>query len=437
MGGGSGCGSVAGGVASTRQRGAPHASGVPLELVEVAQRRAPRPDPRPQRHELVGRDLAERPLHSEIRDVEVLLVDDRRDPRVDLDHVVADELDVEEVLDLELGHDAVGDLHQRLVLERDEVHREPGAHRLARLRVAEQDPLAVGNAVDRALTAGRELHHEQVGATLGREQLDRLLEPHRNRPGPLVQQLVRAVDGRVEDPEAARPGGEHRLEAHRHVGVAELAGGGLDLGGAVDPAERRRRQAEPVQELVRLGLVVRAEDRVGLGHEHGHGERVAVLGEPLEIERRLGQHAVGALALDDRADGGGEVRIRARRDDVEGVAEVPADGALGHVGADEPKLALAVLAEPAEQGSGAGAPEAVTTTVIGLRLMPGIVAGRRGAPRTKRSARGSRRRCRRPTSRASRAAGARRRRGDGSRSPSGCDGRRRPASSTRSAASSP
>ena len=127
--------------------------------------------------------------------------------------MLADELDVEEVLDLELGDDPVGDLHQRLVLERDEVHREPGAHRLAGLRVAEQDALAVGDAVDRALAAGRELHHEQIGAALGREQLDGLLEAHRDRAGPLVQQLVGPVDGRVEDPEAARPGGEDGLEA--------------------------------------------------------------------------------------------------------------------------------------------------------------------------------------------------------------------------------
>ena len=80
-----------------------------------------------------------------------------------------------------------------------------------------------------------------------------------------------------------------------------------------------------------------------------------MLGQALEIERRLGQDAVGALGLDDRADGGGEAGIGAGRDEVEGVAEVPADGALGHVGADEPQLALAVLAQPAEQRRGARA----------------------------------------------------------------------------------
>ena len=98
--------------------------------------------------------------------------------------------------------DPVRDLHQLLVLERDEVHREAGAHRLARLRMAEHDPLAVGDAVDGALAAGRELHHEELGAALVGQQLERLLEAHRHRARPLVQQLVRAVDGRVEDAEA-------------------------------------------------------------------------------------------------------------------------------------------------------------------------------------------------------------------------------------------
>ena len=92
--------------------------------------------------------------------------------------------------------------HQLLVLERDEVHRQPGAHRLARLRVAQHDALAVGDPVDRPLAAGRELHHEQVGAALVRQQLNGLLEPHRHRSRPLVQQLVRAVDGGVEDAKA-------------------------------------------------------------------------------------------------------------------------------------------------------------------------------------------------------------------------------------------
>jgi len=41
------------------------------------------------------RDLSECALDAEVRQVQIVLVDDRRDARVHLDHVLADELDVE------------------------------------------------------------------------------------------------------------------------------------------------------------------------------------------------------------------------------------------------------------------------------------------------------------------------------------------------------
>ena len=81
--------------------------------------------------------------------------------------MLADELDVEEPLNLELGDDPVRDVVERGVGERDEVHRQTGAHRLARLRVAEHHPAADGDAVDRALATGCQLHHEELGAVLG------------------------------------------------------------------------------------------------------------------------------------------------------------------------------------------------------------------------------------------------------------------------------
>ena len=109
-----------------------------------------------------------------------------------------------------------------------------------------------------------------------------------------------------------------------------------------------------MEERVRLGLVVGAEDRVRLRDEHRHREVVAVRREALEVERRLGKDAGGALTLDDAADRVREAGVGACRDDVERVAEMPADGALGHVRADEPHLSLAVLAQAAEQGRGSG-----------------------------------------------------------------------------------
>ena len=67
-----------------------------------------------------------------------------------------------------------------------------------------------------------------------------------------------------------------------------------------------------------------------------------MLGEPLEVERRLRQDRVDPLLLGDLQDRVRERGVRARGDDVERVAEVAADRALAHVGADEAHLALAV-----------------------------------------------------------------------------------------------
>jgi len=149
------------------------------------------------------RDLPERALDAEVREVEVFLVDDRRDPRIDLDDVVADELDVEEVLDAELGDDPLRDFEQPVVVQGLEVHGQPGAHRLARLRVAEDDLSRACDSVDRALPAGCELHHEQIGPALLGQELDHVFQPHRQVARTFLEQLLRAVDAPVEDAEPA------------------------------------------------------------------------------------------------------------------------------------------------------------------------------------------------------------------------------------------
>ena len=95
---------------------------------------------------------------------------------------------------------------------------------------------------------------------------------------------MRAVDGRVEDPESPRAAGEDRLEADGTVRVAKLACGFLDRRGAPHAPECGRRNTEPVEELVRLGLVVRAPDRLRSRNEHGHGEALAVFRQPLQVE---------------------------------------------------------------------------------------------------------------------------------------------------------
>jgi hypothetical protein len=117
--------------------------------------------------------------------------------------VVADQLDVEEVLDTELGDDALGDLHQPVILERLEVHREPGPHRLACLCMSEQDLARAGDPVHGSLSTLRELHHQEIRPALFGQELHDVLEAHREIAGALLDQLFRAVDGRVQDAKAA------------------------------------------------------------------------------------------------------------------------------------------------------------------------------------------------------------------------------------------
>ena len=74
-----------------------------------------------------------------------------------------------------------------------------------------------------------------------------------------------------------------------------------------------------------------------------------MLGEPGEVERGLRQDDVDALALDDVEHRVGEAGIRAGGHQVERVAEVAADRALAHVGADEADGALAVLAQRVQE----------------------------------------------------------------------------------------
>ena len=129
--------------------------------------------------------------------------------------------------------------------------------------MTEQHLRAVRDAVDRALAARRELHHEQVGAALVRQQLERLVEPHRDGAGSLVEQLVRAVDGRVEHTKSPRAGGEDRLEADRRGRGSRARSAAAST--CAPPLTRRKagcRDPDPVEQGVGLRLVVGAVDRV-------------------------------------------------------------------------------------------------------------------------------------------------------------------------------
>ena len=199
------------------------------------------------RGELLVVELAERVLETEVGQVQILLVDDRRDPWVDLDHRVADELDVEEVIELELGGDRGGDVDQLGVVECLEVHRQPGAHLLARLGMAEHDPAFPGDPVDRPLAAAGELHDERLGLVVA-EELDQLLQAQRLRDaGAVLEELPTAVGGGRKDTKAPRPGGDQRLEGDILGRVAELVRGPAEALGAADASPRGAANANRVQ----------------------------------------------------------------------------------------------------------------------------------------------------------------------------------------------
>ena len=246
--------------------------------------------------------------------------------------------------------DPVAELHQPGVVERDEVHREPGAHRLARLRVAEHDPLAVGDAVDRPLAAGRELHHEQVGAALvaaAARPPPRAASPR--EPGRSFRSWCAPVDGRVEDAEAARAGREDGLEADRPAPGSRAR--------APPPRPRRRRSRAgspaprtPIRCSNAYVSALSFERTIVSGAETSTGDpgSAPARGEASRSNDDWGRRRrrPPARRLQDRV---GEPGIGAGRHEVERVAEVAADRALGHVRPDEPHLALAVLAQRAQQ----------------------------------------------------------------------------------------
>ena len=286
------------------------------------------------------RDLAERVLDAEVREVQVLLVDDRRDPRVDLDHVLADELDVEEVVELELARRSCAAISISAGSSSVSKYIASPARIASRvfgwpstIRPPSRDP------VDRPLLAGARAPSRAARSASSPSSSSELLEPQRlGDAGAVRQQLL--VRGR-RDAERMRkprePGREDRLHADVLVRVAELARRGRDRLAAADPPPGRARHADPVEQRVRLGLVVRAADRLGRGDEHRDTveARRCASARPSRSNDDCGSTASTPSRSADLEHRVGEAGSDAGRHEVERVAEVPPDRALGHVGADE------------------------------------------------------------------------------------------------------
>src|SRR3954453_16758099 len=110
---------------ASREGNASPPSRVEFHLVEETKHGVARPYPALQRAKLVVGRLTQRPLDREPREVEVLLYHHRREEGVDLDHLLAHELDAEEPLEAELSNNSLGLRDELRCVERDEVHAEP------------------------------------------------------------------------------------------------------------------------------------------------------------------------------------------------------------------------------------------------------------------------------------------------------------------------
>ena len=164
---------------------------------------------------------------------------------------------------------------------------------------------------------------------------------------------MRAIDGRVEDPEAARARREDRLEADRPLRVAELGGCRRDLaravrrggspapGGRAASGARRSRPCRSSGGSSPATTRSRAPPRRRTGRDARRAPRGRTTTAGSTTSTRSRRQTSSTRV--------GEPGIRAGRHEVEGVAEVAPDRPLGHVRSDQPQLALAVLAQRAEQ----------------------------------------------------------------------------------------
>jgi translation initiation factor eIF-2B subunit delta len=110
--------------------------------------------------------------------------------------------------------------------------------------------------------------------------------------------------------------------------------------------------AEDTFELIPAAMI----DRIGRGDDDDDVlEAILLDREPLESVGRLRQDDIHVLAPADIEHGTSEVGVASSRDGLEDVAEVAPDRQLVHVHSDEAHLALAVLAQGAQERDGSGA----------------------------------------------------------------------------------
>ena len=168
-----------------------------------------------------------------------------------------------------------GGLHQRGVVERLEVHRQPGAHRLARLRVAEQRSAAstAMPSIVRSPPVASSMTSSSVASSpsSSSRSSSRIASA---TPGRFVSSCSRRSADGGEDPEPARAGREHGL----HADV--LAPGSRARAPRPPPRRRRARAA-----------------RRGLARRSGRASRSV---SALSFERRIASGEATSTAMPSR-----------------------------------------------------------------------------------------------------------------------------------------
>ena len=211
----------------------------------------------------------------------------------------------------------------------------------------EQETSAGGDAVDRPFAAGCELHDEKLLASDLGKDLGDLFEPHGQTARALVQKLVEAVGGHVENAEPARARADDRLETDRLLRVAELGRGTSQLAASADASPGRRSHAGCVESAKHSALsvasrIVSGDDTSTVVPAAANSVRATASAvsscEDWAVPRRRALPA----ELQERF---GEDRARSWRHTPEGVAQVATDRPLARIASENDDLASHLLAQ--------------------------------------------------------------------------------------------
>ena len=296
-------------------------------------------------------DLAQRQPHGQPGQVQVGLVDQGRDARVDLEQAVAEELDVHDPVQPKRLDQPARVLEQVGPVDDPELHGQPGPERLTRLGACDQRAAVPAERVHRQLLALDQLHHQHLGEPLAAVQdLDGIREGQRQQGArPSAQQLLAPVGAGRQHPEAARALRLERLHADVAARVAQLGGRRPEAGRIGGRDRARLGDAQPFRQTHRLRLGAGALDRVRARHQHRNAEALGAGRDRAHLGRGLREHHVDALLLGHLQQCLQVARVRPGRHPPEAVAQEAPGRLVAHVHADQPHRAPVRLPQRPQQ----------------------------------------------------------------------------------------